>query len=509
MAHEPCGSRSLVYPCPQTGASLRRHRRRPRRPDRRLPAGQGRASASSSSRPRTRSAAWPRPSSTPTATASTSAATASSPRTRRSTTSGSRSWATSSSCARACRGSSGAASSSTTRSTGTDVIKKLGPIELPLCRLSYLWAAIKPKGARGQPRAVGLQPLRQAPVQPLLQVLHREGVGRADAPSCAPSGRPSGSRACRSSAPPRPRSSATSGDKIKSLIGQFQYPRYGPGQMWEMMTGPHRGARRRGAARDAGDEARDGRRRRGRRRPHGGRGHRAAGRDLLAAAARDGRHRRAVGPAADVHEAAQGLRYRDFLTVALILDGEDLFPDNWIYIHEPGVQVGRIQNYRSWSPWMVPDPDTACVGLEYFCFEGDDLWTMSDDDLVALATRELEQLGLAPAGEGAPRLRRARPEGLSDVRRGLRRARRRIRAWLDPLRRPRSRSAATGCTATTTPTTRCSARCARSTTSCTGPSHDIWAVNVESAYHEEQTDADTEQPYRERSGAAARRCSRP
>ena len=78
-----------------------------------------------------------------------------------------------------------------------------------------------------------------------------------------------------------------------------------------------------------------------------------------------------------------------------MLDGEDLFPDNWIYIHEPDVHVGRIQNYRSWSPWMVPDPDTACVGLEYFAFKGDDLWTMDDDDLVALATRELEQLGLA------------------------------------------------------------------------------------------------------------------
>src|SRR5205823_11014009 len=98
---------------------------------------------------------------------------------------------------------------------------------------------------------------------------------------------------------------------------------------------------------------------------------------------------------APVLEAARGLRYRDFLTVALVLDGEDLFPDNWIYIHEPGVKVGRIQNYRSWSPWMVPDPSTACVGLEYFCFAGDELWTMDDDGLVALATEELAAIGLA------------------------------------------------------------------------------------------------------------------
>ena len=97
----------------------------------------------------------------------------------------------------------------------------------------------------------------------------------------------------------------------------------------------------------------------------------------------------------EVINAACGLRYRDFLTVALVVDGEDLFPDNWIYVHEPRVRVGRIQNYRSWSPWMVPDPDKACVGLEYFCFAGDDLWSMDDDALVELAAGELERLGLA------------------------------------------------------------------------------------------------------------------
>src|SRR6185437_15174179 len=105
-----------------------------------------------------------------------------------------------------------------------------------------------------------------------------------------------------------------------------------------------------------------------------------------------------AAPAApeEIREAARGLRYRDFLTVALVVDGEDLFPDNWIYIHEPAVRVGRIQNYRSWSPWMVPDPTKACVGMEYFCFAGDDLWSMKDDDLVALAADELEKLKLAP-----------------------------------------------------------------------------------------------------------------
>ena len=100
-----------------------------------------------------------------------------------------------------------------------------------------------------------------------------------------------------------------------------------------------------------------------------------------------------------VQAAAQGLRYRDFLTIALVIDGDDLFPDNWIYIHEPGVRVGRIQNFRSWSPWMVPDQSKASIGMEYFCFKGDDLWESDDDDLVELAKREIEQLGLAKAAK--------------------------------------------------------------------------------------------------------------
>ena len=91
---------------------------------------------------------------------------------------------------------------------------------------------------------------------------------------------------------------------------------------------------------------------------------------------------------------AMQLGYRDFLTVALMIRSEDLFPDNWIYIHDDRVQVGRIQNFRSWSPEMVPDPALACVGLEYFCFEGDGLWASSDADLIALARQELATLGL-------------------------------------------------------------------------------------------------------------------
>jgi protoporphyrinogen oxidase len=91
------------------------------------------------------------------------------------------------------------------------------------------------------------------------------------------------------------------------------------------------------------------------------------------------------------------LRYRDFITVALIAKNSDDFPDNWIYIHDPSVKVGRVQNFRSWSPEMVPDPSLTCLGLEYFCFEGDGLWNMKDEELINLAKKEISQIGLIRA----------------------------------------------------------------------------------------------------------------
>lgn len=93
--------------------------------------------------------------------------------------------------------------------------------------------------------------------------------------------------------------------------------------------------------------------------------------------------------------AAAALKYRDFITVAVMLKSSTAFPDHWIYIHDPDIRAGRIQNFANWSPEMVPDPTITCLGLEYFCFEGDDLWAMADDDLIALAARELVTLGLA------------------------------------------------------------------------------------------------------------------
>jgi protoporphyrinogen oxidase len=184
---------------------------------------------------------------------------------------------------------------------------------------------------------------------------------------------------------------------VKTLIHEFKYPRLGPGQMWEMCRDrvEEFGGRVLMRHRVNAIEMRDGR-------------VVAVRADSPEGAVRiEGDHfistmpiRNLVQsiepalPAAAVR-AGEGLRYRDFLTVALILDRDELFPDNWIYVHTPGVQVGRIQNFNNWSRAMVPRPGHTCLGLEYFCFEGDGLWTSEDGALVELATRELAQLGLA------------------------------------------------------------------------------------------------------------------
>jgi protoporphyrinogen oxidase len=111
-------------------------------------------------------------------------------------------------------------------------------------------------------------------------------------------------------------------------------------------------------------------------------------------AIRDLSHMLQPPPAEEVQEAANALRYRDFLTVALITKDRLFLPDNWIYVHDPGVKVGRIQNFKSWSPELVPDQRLSCYGLEYFCFEGDGVWTMPDADLIRLAAQEMHKLGL-------------------------------------------------------------------------------------------------------------------
>lgn len=186
------------------------------------------------------------------------------------------------------------------------------------------------------------------------------------------------------------------GMAAKTLLESFRYPRKGPGMMWEaardrVIEGGNQVLMGHALKAMTFDEAT------GRWRvqaTHDGDIVTLNGAHVISSAPMRELASR-IQPLPATIPAAMDLHYRDFLTVALMIRSDDLFPDNWIYIHEPGVKVGRVQNFRSWSPEMVPDKDIACVGLEYFCFEGDGLWNASDDELIALATAELATLGLA------------------------------------------------------------------------------------------------------------------
>ena len=186
---------------------------------------------------------------------------------------------------------------------------------------------------------------------------------------------------------------------IKTLIHTFKYPRLGPGQMWEACRDRIRemGGKVLMQHHVSGLEYTNGRVTAARVKTPTGEV-RIAGRHFISTLPVRSLVR-AMGDnvPASARAGAEGLAYRDFLVVALMLEGENVFPDNWIYIHTPGVKVGRVQNFNNWSRDMVPEPGRTCLGFEYFCFKGDGLWNSSDADLIALATKELEELGLARA----------------------------------------------------------------------------------------------------------------
>jgi len=187
---------------------------------------------------------------------------------------------------------------------------------------------------------------------------------------------------------------------VKTLIESFQYPRKGPGMMWEAAARKIEecggrvlmGRELRRLAYDADRRiwnievaTTD------------GRIEAYTARHVVSSApVRELVERIAPRPISTFH--ARSLRYRDFLTVALMVNKADMFPDNWIYIHDPAVKVGRVQNFRSWSPEMVP-AGMSCLGLEYFCFDGDELWSAADEDLIALAKREIAHIGLVAAAD--------------------------------------------------------------------------------------------------------------
>jgi protoporphyrinogen oxidase len=183
---------------------------------------------------------------------------------------------------------------------------------------------------------------------------------------------------------------------IKTLIDTFRYPKYGPGMMWEVcaekckqmgveilmnegVSGINLSASEWSVKTNSGKNF--------------------GGFDFILSSAAMAQIVPFIFPELPTPavEAAKQLKYRDFITVVLILKDKNKFNDNWIYIHDPSVKVGRVQNFKSWSPYMVPDASMACYGLEYFCFEGDGMWTSTDETLIELGKKEIEQIGLANA----------------------------------------------------------------------------------------------------------------
>jgi len=273
---------------------------------------------------------------------------------------------------------------------------------------------------------------------------------------------------------------------IKTLIEEFDYPRLGPGMMWNAVK--QEIERRSGFVHLRSDVVRI---------------HHTGNRIDSLVVRCDGEERTVTGtdyissmpitefvkkldppPSPEILASASRLTYRDFLTVCLIVNQPDLFPDNWIYIHSPEVKVGRIQNFKSWSPDMVPDPSKSSLGLEHFCTEGDDVWNMPDADLVALGKREVERIGLARQADVEDgcvvRVDKAYPVYDSDYREHLER----LRAYIDGfanfqtigrngLHRYNNQDHAmlTGMLAVRN--------------AVLAEKHDLWSVNTDQEYHEE------------------------
>jgi len=374
---------------------------------------------------------------------------------------------------------------------GPDVIRKLGPVELARCLASYVRAAARPSKTEDSLEEWVTNRFGRRLFELFFKTYNEKvwGVPASEIRSEWAAQRIKGLSFFSAA---KAAFFGNRGNKIKSLIGQFNYPRFGPGQMWDAMTAAieeQGGVVRLEAPVERIELA-------------GSRVVEVAAGGVsypLPEAVISSLPLRSVvamttpAPPQEVVDAARGLRYRDFLTVALVVDGQDLFPDNWIYIHEPDVRVGRIQNYRSWSPWMVPDPDKACVGLEYFCFAGDDLWTMSDGALVELAATELDRLGLAARSKVergfAIRVPKAYP--IYDADYADRVAV--IRGWLDGIENLQQVGRNGLHRYNNSDHSMLTAMRAVENL-LTGAHHDLWAVNAESVYHE--TDTVDEHPYR-------------
>ncbi len=279
------------------------------------------------------------------------------------------------------------------------------------------------------------------------------------------------------------------GEVVTTLIEQFHYPRHGPGEMWESCA---RGLAKKGVETHLRHRVASVRWGGGRVKsvmiegPDGETKEATGDHFLSSMPIRTLLHAMDPAPPKAVLEAADKLRYRDYLTVVLVIDQDELFPDNWIYIHSPEVKLGRIQNYKNWSPDMVADPTKTALGLEYFVQEEDELWSSRDEELIELGKRECEQLGLVnPADviDGTViRMAKAYPV-YDDVYKDVLAE---IRAWLEAEAPNMQLIGRNGQHRYNNQDhSMMTAVLAAENIVAGAADHDVWSVNVEDEYHEE------------------------
>jgi len=288
----------------------------------------------------------------------------------------------------------------------TNALLSLGPVETVRCMSSYAWARITPvKNPRNLEDWV-----RNQFGDRLFRIFFKTytekvwGISTSELSADWAAQRIKGldmTQVIKNALLPK-RKPKERGEVIKTLIDQFRYPRFGPGQLWEKVRDL---LAERGHPVQMGQAVERVRHERGKVvalevRDASGTVRQLKGSDFVSSLpVRELVLKLDPAPPEAVLEAARSLSYRDFFSVVLMIRRREVFPDNWIYIHEPGVLVGRMQNFKNWSRWMVPDEETTCLGLEYFCFENDQLWSSTDDELIALGTRELVHLGMCERNE--------------------------------------------------------------------------------------------------------------
>lgn len=286
----------------------------------------------------------------------------------------------------------------------SDLAAKLGAIEVLRCLVSYLWAHIHPiKDVRSYEDWVTNEFGRR--LFSILLKPYTEKVWGMNTKEMSADWAPQRIRRLHVKRLLKslwPFARSIDEGLTRTLVDHFRYPRLGPGQMWEQLrTELERGGQRILLGSEVVGIYHDG--------MHithvavqneRGKVWEVEGTDFISTLA----IRDLVGMChpplpLEVQEAARALQYRDFLTVALLVNKETVFPDNWIYLPNPTIKAGRIQNFKNWSDALVADPKQTCLGLEYFCAPGNDLWCMSDESLLDLAQGELITLGLCSAGE--------------------------------------------------------------------------------------------------------------